>query len=233
MSLQRILHAQEILDQPHADLERLRRSLDHVAQVNRFLGGNRGLLQALRVLLPRGGRLLDVGTGSGDLPRAIVRWARRRDLPVRISAVDVHAQTLEIARAACRDYPEIEVRQADALRLPFADQSFDVALMSLTLHHFEGEDELRALHELARVGRHLLVSELERCWPNYLGARLLAATWWRSNPITRHDGPLSVLRAYTPAELDRTARHAGLPAVTVRRHFYFRLLLTASRHGTS
>ena len=229
MSLPRVLHAEEILDQPQADPERLRHSLEHVAQVNRFLGGNRGILRALRALLPKGGRVLDVGTGSGALPRTIVEWARKSGRPIRVTAVDVHPQTLEIAREACGAYPEIEVQQADALRLPFQRGAFDVAVMSLTLHHFEGADELQVLRELGRVGRTVLVSELERCWPNYLGARLLAATWWRSNAITRHDGPLSVLRAYAPAELRQTAHNAGLTDAGVQRHFFFRLQLIA--HG--
>jgi hypothetical protein len=73
--------------------------------------------------------------------------------------------------------------------------------------------------------RAVLVSDLERTRLNHLGARVLAATLWRGNPITAHDAPLSVLRAFTAAELAAVGREAGLRRVRVRRHQPFRLVL--------
>ena len=233
MTLQRVLHAEEILDQPAHDLARLEHSLDHVAQINRLLGGNRGVIGVLKRVLPRRGRVLDVGTGSGALPRAIVRWARSEKRDLQVTATDIHPQTLEIARNRSRAYSEILTERADALNLPYAPHSFDVAVLSLTLHHFEGDRQAQVLQQLARVARVVVVSELERCWPNYLGARLLAATWWRGNPITRHDGPLSVLRAYTAAELRELALQAGLGNARVERQFFYRLLLTAEGQASA
>jgi hypothetical protein len=59
---------------------------------------------------------------------------------------------------------------------------------------------------------------------NYAGARLLAATWWRRNRLTRHDGPLSVLRSFTRAELQQLAVRAGL-GNRVERRFFQRIVL--------
>ncbi len=225
-ALRRVTHAQELLDQRQPDLDLLEQSLAHVAQVNRWLGGDRSVLSALQ----QGNsqtplELLDVGTGSAALPRRIVRWARRSNRPIAVRATDIHPQTLELARHACRDYPEIVVEAADALRLPYANRAFTHALLTLTLHHFEDTEQVTVLRELVRVSRlAAVVSDLERGWPNYVGARLLAATWWRRNPITRHDGPLSVLRAFRPEELRTLARAAGLRA-EVRRTFFYRLVL--------
>jgi SAM-dependent methyltransferase len=206
-----------------------------VAAVNRWLGGQRALLRHLSEVLPparssepgRAITILDAGTGSGDLPRAIVRWARRRQLRVQVVASDIQDQTLEIARRRSAEFPEIDFVRADVRQLPFANQTFDCALLSLTLHHLEGDDPVRALRELGRVSRHgILVGELERGWPGYLGARLLAATIWRTNRLTRHDGPLSVRRAFTPGELRALAAAAELSAAHVYRHPLFRLILT-------
>jgi ubiquinone/menaquinone biosynthesis C-methylase UbiE len=224
----RITHAQELLDQPHQDLNQLEQSLQHVDQVNRWLGGDRSLITTLRQHLDAPLQLLDVGTGSAAIPRRLVRWARRARIPVSIRATDLHPQTLELARRACRDYPEIVVEEANALHLPYRDNNFTHALLTLTLHHFEPEQQITVVRELARVSRHCgIVSELERSWPNYLGARLLAITWWRRNRVTRHDGPLSVLRAFTPRELIAVAHAAGL-AGQVGRFFFYRLVLTVA-----
>jgi SAM-dependent methyltransferase len=225
--LERVSHADELLDQPHHDPAELEISLGHVAQVNRLLGGERALFQTLeryRAADPL--NVLDVGTGSGAIPRALVRWARRRSLPIRVRATDIHPQVLEIARKQCASYAEITVEPADALDLPYPDRTFTHTLMTLTFHHFEGQDQRGVLRELARVSRQAaIISELERCWPNYLGARFLAATWWRANRLTRHDGPLSVLRAFTPAELQAAAKAAHLEPAELRRAFFYRLTL--------
>jgi len=230
--LTRIEHARELMDEPGQDPELLEASIDDVAAVNRWLGGTRALLRHLPALLPPTdpATVLDVGTGSADLPRAIVRFARRKGREVHVTATDLHPATLEAARRRSADYPEIRVERADALRLPYPDGAFDVALLSMTLHHLEGEDQVRALRELHRVARRgAIVGELERSWPAWLGARILAATIWRTNPITRHDGPLSVRRAFTPAELLDLAHEADLPNARVYRHPVFRLVLV-SRH---
>ncbi|HEX7118788.1 MAG TPA: methyltransferase domain-containing protein [Longimicrobiales bacterium] len=229
--LPRLDHAHELLDEPAHDPTELEDSLDDVAAVNRWLGGTRALLRRLAPLLPADHptTILDAGTGSGDLPRAIVRWARRHRRDVRITATDLHPQTLEIARRKSANDPEIIFERADVLALPYPDRSFDIALLSLTLHHLDGSDLVTALRELGRVARRaVLVGELERSRPAYLGARILAATVWRRNRLTRHDGPISVLRAFTPDELERLAREAGLDAPRVYRHPLFRLVLVAA-----
>jgi hypothetical protein len=61
----------------------------------------------------------------------------------------------------------------------------------------------------------------------------LAATWWRRNRLTRHDGPLSVLRAFTPAELRAAAEAAGLETLELRRAFFYRLTLVLAPAGKS
>ena len=223
-------HAPELLDEERHDPAELAQSLGHVAQVNRWLGGVRALLLHVTPLLHthRTTRILDIGTGSADLPRRIADWARAHDRKVEIIASDLHPQMREIAAAECSAYPEITIESADALDLHYANDSFDIATLSLTLHHFDGEQQLRVLRELARVVRDaVIVNELERTRLNYLGARLMALTLWRGNRLTRHDGPLSVRRAFTPGELARLGAAARLNG-RVERHYFQRIVFTGS-----
>lgn len=221
----------------------LARSLAHVEAVDRWLGGARALKAALARRLPPGGpvRLLDVGTGNGRLLRRVARGHHRPDRPCRALGIELDPASVRIAasesraaesRAAetpsrRREEPVSFVR-GDALRLPLADDSVDVAICVLTLHHFDDDTAVAVLGEMARVARSaVVVSDLRRSVPAWIGARLLAATVWRSNPVTRHDGPLSVLRAFTTGELADLARAAGLRRIAVRRAPLFRLILEA------
>ena len=226
--LPRAVNQPELLDEAHHDPAELQQSLQHVAAVNRWLGGRSALLHHVgpRLLEQRTTRILDVGCASGDLPRSVADHARRIRRQLHITACDIHPQMLDIARRNCASYPEIDIRQADALSLPFETRSFDIATIAMTLHHFDGSEQIRILRELARVSSVVIVSELRRTRVNYAGAKLLSRTFWRRNRLTRHDGPLSVLRAFTTRELQDLAAAAGLRGC-VHRHFFQRVVLVA------
>jgi SAM-dependent methyltransferase len=246
------------VDAPRHDPAVLLASLGHIAAVNRWLGGRRALRLALAPLLRRELRVLDVGTGSADLPLALAGYARRAGGRLALVATDRHPQILAMAaqRAARPDQlaparrsgdsapersrPEaarpdqrapagLRLAGADALALPFAAGSFDVVVLSLLLHHLDDREAVLALREAARVAPLVVVNELHRTHANYLGARLLSLTLWRSNHLTSHDGPLSVLRAFRPGELRALATAAGLETVELRRRWFYRLVLVAAR----
>jgi 2-polyprenyl-3-methyl-5-hydroxy-6-metoxy-1,4-benzoquinol methylase len=228
----RLTGAAEQMDQPDLDPAERLRALQHLARVNSLFGGTRVVLDLLPRLcdgLPTPIRLLDVGTGYADIPRAIVRWARRRGQPMEIEAVDRDPATVALAARACAAYPEIRLRHGDALALPFDSRSFDLVLASQILHHLEGTEPVRLLRELARVARYrILINDLRRgAWP-------LAVTWAAlhlvsRSPVIRHDGPLSIRRGYVATELEALAEAAGWTAPRVLRRAFFRLALL--EHG--
>ncbi len=226
----------ERMDEPGQDPAELGRSLADLRGVNRWLGGTRVVLHHLAGLVARhprpAYRVLDVATGSADIPLKVAAWARSRGIRMQVTATDFHATTLDYARRAAAADPDVRVEAADALALPYADGAFDIALCSTALHHFDDRgDLLRVLSELGRVSAiGGIVNDLRRSRPALAGAHLLAATFWRTHPVTRHDGPLSVRRAFTPAELDELARAAGLPGARVHAHVPFRVALVWERN---
>lgn len=226
-------HAPEWMDDLSITDERLTAALDELRHVNRWLGGDRPSLQALRGV-KRGEqlRVLDVGAGGGDFLEALARWSRREELAVVGEGIDLNpatvayaARRLEAALPAAQR-ADFHVRVADAFALPYADGSFDVAHAGLFLHHFDDAAAVRLLREMRRVARVVVVNDLHRHPVAYHSIALLARLL-RASPMFRADAPHSVLRAFSRAELERLARAAGLEP-EIRWRWAFRWLLIAS-----
>jgi ubiquinone/menaquinone biosynthesis C-methylase UbiE len=220
----------EILDRAGNSDEEVRGSLRDLEWFNRYLGGARTVLEHLRRMVGESPgsslTILDIATGGADIPRAICRWARGRKLAVTIEAVDCNDQVLATAAQWSAGYPEIRFRRSEASRLPYPDQSFDVVISSLFFHHLNEAQGICLLREMARIARRgLVLNDLLRD----RRAHLLIAIITRllsENRLTRHDGPISVLRGFRPEELLRMATAAGLADVRISLHPWFRIALT-------
>ncbi|HXG95014.1 MAG TPA: methyltransferase domain-containing protein [Blastocatellia bacterium] len=225
------LYEEELLDAGAGTDEDVRRNLKDLRRVNRYLGGTKTVLRALSSIIEREKieelSLLDVGTGSADIPTAVVEWCGARGIESFIAALDISERNLRIARTRLGISSEVKLIRADSLKLPFGDRSFDFMTASLFMHHFRDEDVVRLLRDFARVARRaIIINDLVRNLIPYYFAKLtgpLLATSF----LTRNDGPVSVLRGFTADELKQLAERAGLRRFTVRRVFPYRLLLIA------
>ena len=220
----------EFLDLPHDaySVEELQGSLADIRVVNRYLGDQHAMLKHLtgKIAGSAGFTLLDVATGSADLPVAIIEWARKERISAAITGVDINEHTVEVARKQTAGYPEIKLAVADGLRLPFPDKSFDFVLCSKTNHHLTDDDNVRLMKEMLRVAkRGYIIMDLRRSWIAY-GLIYLLTRLFTKNRLTRHDGPLSVLKAFTPGELAALASSAGASKFTVSREPFWLLVLS-------
>jgi len=223
--LERDAEAVELMDRP-ASLEEISGCLRTIVRFNGLFGGRRLTLRHVRDLLdglPAGRpvSVLDVGAGAADIPVTLVRWARRTGRRIRVFALDRGTSTLRVARRHAAAYPEITFVQGDALALPVPPGSVDVVISAMTLHHLQPEEATRYLSEIdaaARLG--WVVNDLVR---GRAGRRLvwLVTRLFSRSAMARHDGPLSVLRSYTPSEVAALCEKAGLFDVRIVHHAWF------------
>ena len=225
----------EWMDEPGADPELLRRSLGYLRAVNRWLGYTRSTIEHLerfsRTWKPgQTVRVLDVATGSADVPREVRAWGRSAGFDVRVVGVDLHATTAAQA-LGWGDAERVEVVRGDARRLPFADGAFDYAITSLFLHHLDEADVVRVLSEMGRVARRGIVAgDLERCRRAVMWIKLF--TLW-ANPMVKHDAVASVKQAFNRAEVRAMARAAGVDFTGYYRHFGHRFVLAGEKDGAA
>ena len=165
--------------------------------------------------------VLDVGCGDGDMLRRLQRWSARSGRRLSLTGVDLNPVTIEAARAATPAALGIEYLQGDAFD-PALGQ-FDVVLSSLFTHHLPDAEVVRFLVAMeARTRLGWFVNDLHRHAVAYHGFRVLStlAGWHR---FVRHDGPISVARAFRRAEWQALLEQAGLAGVAeVRWHVPFR-----------
>ena len=220
----------ELLDSPHVKMNDLRANLRDIRWLNRWVGGVAIALRCTDQVTAgmSSVRVLDVATGSADIPLALNRWAHHRGLDLEVVGLDISDEILAEARHTVGSCA-IQLVKGDARRLPFDDRTFDVVLCSLALHHLDSIGACSALREMWRVARRaVIVIDLRRSYPAYAGTWMVTRAFAR-NRMTRHDGPLSVLRAYTPREVGALATAAGLEGWAVRRRWPYRQVLTARR----
>jgi ubiquinone/menaquinone biosynthesis C-methylase UbiE len=205
----------ELLDVETPPLEMMARVAGYLAFVNRWLGGTRAVAFHLRKLAEPA-TILDVAAGAADLPLDLAR----RFPNLRPVAFDLSGTMLSLARGLPR------VR-GDVRRLPFRDRSVDFVISTHYFHHLTDDQIVRTLVEFDRIARRgIIVNDLLR--------RRRALFWVRlftlfANRYVKTDGPRSVRRGFTVAEIEALARRAGLGWLRVRVHFGHRFTLAGER----
>ncbi len=224
-------NAPELMDTECEDEADYAACLADLAQVNTLTFARRPTLQwlgmALRRRQPDGViSVFDVAFGHGDMLRTIARWATRRWVHMRLGGIDLNPRAAATAVAASPGLA-LDLATGDVLtHIPMPPP--DYIISSLFTHHLDREQLIAFLRWMElHAQRGWFINDLERHVLPYYGFRLLG--WiMRWHPIVRHDGAVSIARAFRQSEWVALLIEAGVPGA-VQRRFPFRLCVSRLR----
>ena len=205
----------ELMDDPGCDVAALHRTYARFDAVNFLVAGWSATYRRWIRPLAEPGRpltLLDVGSGGGDVARALAGWAHRDGVDLRITGIDPDARALgwtarRTERWSAR-HPERRApvfRRATSGQLVAAGERFDVVVSNHLLHHLAPREVRALVQDSERLAGRLVVhNDLVRNPAAYalysVGILPLAP-----GSFLRTDGLRSLRRAYVPGELRELA----------------------------
>ena len=205
----------------------LRMALDKIARINQLLGGNKLTLQGVKDLIApidvtQKLTIVDLGCGNGDMLRLIADWAESNRRQLELIGVDANAHTIEYARELSLHYPNISYHCTDIFSNTIAASAYDIALFTLTLHHFKNEEIaqlLRTFKQNTRIG--VVVNDLQRSSVAYRLFQALCFVF-RLNAISRNDGLISILRGFKRNELVSLSEKLNYKKYSIQWKWAFR-----------
>lgn len=221
----------ELMDAPGLPPAEVEDAYRVLRRVNRQLGNLWAIRREFRRFLAEDGpagapaSVLDLGSGSGDIPLALGQLVGGGPTAPMI-ALDRDATAAGAARRQ-----GLAVVLGDALRLPFEDRAVDLVTAVKFAHHFADAPLRQLLAEMARVARRrVVVLDIRRHRLAYWGF-LAWSRVFTANRLVRYDGPLSVLRGFTRGELLAASASIAGWSWEVRPYPGFQLALVGRRLG--
>ncbi|WP_146340610.1 methyltransferase domain-containing protein [Nesterenkonia sp. NBAIMH1] len=202
---QRDEHLQELMDDPNCDPKRLDATFRRFGLVNRAVSGwdtiYRSHIRPFLQSTGRRSRVLDLGSGGGDVLRRLSRLADKDGLDVEWTGADPDPRA---HRAATADQPPtVRFLCTEAEALLNRGETFDMVLTNHVIHHIPAAELDQFAHTSRLLATGLVLhNDIAR---SRLAYALFAAGITPVSPGTflRTDGLRSIRRSYTPAELSR------------------------------
>lgn len=198
------------------------RAYDHMSRSPQFRAMRAIFVRELKKLGPDG-TLADVGCGPGYLLEVLAR-----NLPqLKLVGVDISTEIIAQARVNLSSYPNVDFKISDSRGLPFASNSLDFVVSTLSLHHWsEPRASIREFFRVLKPGGHFLIFDLRRNPPILahfvirLGTAMVVP-----RALRRMKEPLgSLLASYTPAEAKSILKDIPITSFEISKGFFWLFL---------
>ncbi|MBX2845851.1 MAG: methyltransferase domain-containing protein [Saprospiraceae bacterium] len=214
----------EIMDDFHMSGHLLRESIDQIAGVNTWLGGDQTTFAGIeRFIQPNQTiTIVDIGCAGGHLCRKIAKWASKKQLQVQIIGIDANEDAIQYAQEQSKTFNNIHYQCANVFDPNFDFPTADIAVCTLTLHHFSNEEIVQLMNLIQpklRLG--IVINDLHRSRLAYRLYQLVCFVFGL-NKMLRHDGCISILSGFKRKELEAFSHQLKLKNHSIRWRWAFR-----------
>lgn len=218
----------EMMDDPDIPIKLLHKNLGELDILNRYLGGHSISISGIKQLMTDRKKvyhIVDLGCGSGDVLKYIASWARSNKFQVKLTGIDRNPDAIKYLNKNCSDYPEISGVASDYKDFLETGPKIDIVHCSLFCHHLNDSELLELFSYLKIYVRDgFVINDLQRSSIAYYSVWFLTRLL-RGSTLSQHDGPVSVLSAFTRTELAILLQTAGLKEISIQWRWAFRYLI--------
>lgn len=225
----------ELMDDLTLANDALRKNLDELELINKYLGGNNVVIKALeklrikKIINPKETvKIADLGCGGGDTLRAIAHWAKKQQLSVELIGIDANQFMLDYASEKAKEEQlAMTFRKVDIFSDDFEKEAYNITICSLFCHHFTNEELLKLFSQIKKQTKNaFIINDLHRHWFAYYSIKYITKIL-NGSYLVQNDAPLSVLRAFTRTELEKLLLQANIKNHELRWLWAFRYQVIA------
>ncbi len=228
----------ELLDADTIPQALLFQNLRELDIVNHYLGGHTITFAGLKKILSKTTldtknktiHIADIGCGSGDTLLEIAKWAKKRNISVKLTGVDLKSDVIIYAKKHCAEFNNIQFIETDyRLLAEYLAEMPDIFLCSLFCHHLtekQLQPLLQFMYEKSSMG--FIINDLQRNFFAYYGIKILTNIF-NGSSLVRNDAPLSVWRGFHKQELTNILTQANCINFEVEWKWAFRYLITCCK----
>jgi ubiquinone/menaquinone biosynthesis C-methylase UbiE len=230
--------APEIMDDLQCSGEVVHQTLRELDFINQWLGGNQVTLTGLSSLIKNQNKtesihIADLGCGSGEMLKLIHQQLKTYPV-LQLTGIDANPNIIAFAEKHCAGISNIQLKTEDIFSQDFQKHSFDIVMATLFLHHFTHDQLIkifRSLQAQTRIG--IVVNDLHRHPLAYYAIKFLTQLFSQSGMV-KYDAPLSVLRGFKKAEIERIMAEAGITRYSLSWRWAFRwqLIIDTCENGS-
>lgn len=217
----------EIMDDLNSSGKDLEQALRELDTINYLLGGNYVTINGIDQLLQeahhsKAFEIVDVGCGGGDILKCIRVFLNKKSIHAKLTGIDANANVISFARAHTMRSMDIQYEAVNIFSEEFKRRRFDIITGTLFFHHFTSDQLVEFFRQLKmQTSVGLIINDIHRHWFSYYSIKWLTQLFSKS-PMVKHDGPQSVLRAFSKLELVSILRQAGIDNYRIRWRWAFR-----------
>ncbi len=216
----------ELMDNFKDGISELKVVLKDINRVNRVLGGNSITINAVLELVNKYSKkeyvIVDVGCAEGAMLRQMARVFRKQGIKAKFVGVDFSKEALILGREASKDFAEIEFLEEDVLKTDLSYLNIDIAISTLTYHHFTDDYILKFTNHLVKiVDLGIVVNDLHRSSIAYYLFKLFRLIYIKTK-TAKIDGLISISRGFVKSDIVNYASKIPLVKHSIKWKWAFR-----------